>query len=174
MTKTPKELFDWYLTAPFDDIGWIDTRDHLETFRRMAKGEVLEIGVNTGISTSAFLLGIEENGGHLTSIDVRPDCGKVFAGHPNWTFIAGSSTDSIPDKDWDLVFIDGNHDYAYVKSDMMHVKKIGLMHDICATSSFPGVRQAFDEWPWKKEILSEKSYGLGLIYAERFSGVDHL
>lgn len=163
--KPAKEKFEWYLNASAEDIGWIDTRDHLETFRAMAQGEVLEIGVNTGISTSAFLLGIEEKGGHLTSIDIRQECGETWRDHPNWTFICGNSLSDIPDKPWDLVFIDGNHDYEYVKSDMQHVRKIGLMHDICATASFPGVRQAFDEWPGTKKILSELSYGLGLIHA---------
>src|SRR5262249_25197167 len=141
-------------------------RDHLETFRRMAKGNVLEIGVNTGISTSAFLLGLEENGGHLTSVDIREQCGEVFKGHPLWTFIHGDSLSCIPDKDWDLVFIYGCHDYEMVKADMRHVKKIGLMHDVCALGSFPGVRQAFEEWPSRKEILSELSYGLGAIYVD--------
>lgn len=162
---TTLEAFNKYLYDK-DLTDWIDTRDHLETFRRMAKGNVLEIGVNTGISTSALLLGIEENGGHLTSIDIRPECGKTWEGHPNWTFIAGDSMHCIPDKEWDLVFIDGNHDYGYVKSDMLHVRKIGLMHDICAIGSFPGVRQAFDEWPGRKEIISELSYGLGAIYVD--------
>ena len=165
MTKTPRELFTLYLNASMDDIGWIDTRDHLETFRRMARGEVLEIGVNTGISTSAFLLGLEENGGHLTSVDIRAECGKTWEGHPLWTFICGDSASCVPKKDWDLVYIDGGHNYEQVIADMKHVTRVGLMHDICATASFPGVRQAFDEWPGGKRILSEKSYGLGLIYA---------
>ena len=140
--------------------------DHLQTLRAMAKGEVLEIGTDRGRSTSALLLGIEEKGGHLTSVDINPACGELFEGHPQWTFIHGSSLECIPDKPWDLVFIDGGHDYETVKSDMAHVKKVGLMHDICAQPAFPGVRQAFDEWPGRKEILSELSYGLGAIYVD--------
>lgn len=168
---TPREAFDRYLTS--SDIWPVDTRDHLETLRRMAKGQVLEIGVNIGVTTSALLLGVEENGGHLTSVDIRPECGKVFEGHPSWTFICGDSATSVPGKDWDLVFIDGGHNYSTVKKDMEHVRKIGLMHDICAPD-FPGVRQAFDEWPGKKEILSGKSYGLGLIYALDFDSHHNL
>lgn len=166
MIKTPRELFEWYLYQPSHKIGWIDTRDHLERFRHMAQGEILEIGVDQGISTSAWLLGLEDKGGHLTSIDIRPECGEIFKGHPQWTFICGDSLTCIPDKQWDIVFIDGNHDYEHVISDMGHVKKVGLLHDICAVASFPGVRKAFEEWPGRKQVLSELSYGLGAIYVD--------
>jgi hypothetical protein len=158
---TPKELYERCIVLP--DSWYCDMLDHLPTLREMAKGEVLEIGVHQGVSTSALLLGIEEKGGHLTSVDIREQCGEVFKGHPCWTFLHGDSYSCIPDKNWDLVFIDGSHEYEMVKADMRHVKSIGLLHDLI--SGFPGVKQAFNEWPGKKEILSEKSYGLGLIHA---------
>lgn len=153
-----KTLFELYAKDPA-----LDMYAHLETLRKLAKGNILEIGTYTGISTCALLLGVEENGGHVTSVDVNAGSRYAWFDHPQWTFIHADSA-RLPRGDYDLVFIDGGHGYEQVKADMKHVTKIGLMHDICA-ADFPGVRQAFDEWPGKKEILSEQSYGLGLIYA---------
>ncbi len=52
----------------------LDTHAHLPFIKSVAKGNVLEIGVHCGISTTALLAGIEENGGHLWSVDVHPAC----------------------------------------------------------------------------------------------------
>src|SRR6266566_8705318 len=106
---TPSEIYNCYLT----EIS--DIKDHLPTLRAAACGNVLEIGVRTGISTSALLCGVEEHGGHVYSVDV--DNCLIFAEHPQWTFLHKNSVvekesilAAIP-KELDLLFIDGDHSY---------------------------------------------------------------
>ena len=132
-----------------------DMRDFVVWLREHARGNVMEIGVRDGASTSAFLSGVEEHGGHVYSIDVEP-CGNLFAGHPQWTFIQANSTDlqavirQIPYQ-IDLLLIDGDHSRAGVLADFEYARQVRaggliLFHDIlpevrpseCGDSSWPG------------------------------------
>ena len=149
---------------------------HCPWMESVAKGNILEIGVRTGISTAAFLLGIEQNGGHLYSVDINPDCIAAIGSHPQWTFLAGDSKNvgwllsKIPAK-LDVLFIDGDHSYEGVKSDLDNygflVQSGGsiVLHDVCSGYD-PGVRQAFDEFisatKWEAEIYPSW-VGLGRI-----------
>ena|ERR1041385_7955651 len=150
----------------------LDTHAHLPFLRSVAKGNVLEIGVHCGISTTALLAGLEENGGHLWSIDVHPSCRYVWYGHPQWTFYCPWSGDKPqPDLPLDLLFIDGDHSYEGVMSDLnwFHMMREGgliLCHD-ANTPSFPGVRKAIDEFCNRhglKHELRPGSHGLEVIY----------
>ena len=149
----------------------LDTHAHLPFLKEHARGNVLEIGVHCGISTTALLAGLEENGGHLWSIDPHPSCRYVWYGHPQWTFVCPWSGDSRPDEIFDLVFIDGDHAYEAVLSDLnwYHMVKEGgmiLCHD-ADTGSFPGVRQAIDEFCNRCNLRHELrpgSSGLEVIY----------
>lgn len=145
--STPQQVID-------NDVHH-DIDMHADFLTEVAKGDILEIGVRTGISTAAFLRGLEKNGGHLYSLDTNSDCGKVFAGHPQWTFIHGDSRDaSVIGRmlcPFDILFIDGDHTYEGVKADLANyaplVKSGGriILHDVCSGYD-PGVRQAFDEY----------------------------
>ena len=85
-----------------------DMRAFLPWLREHAKGLILEIGVRDGASTSAFLLGLEANGGHLTSIDIHDRSGLWQ--HPPWTFhLANSLRVEFPDSTFDVALIDGDH-----------------------------------------------------------------
>lgn len=129
---------------------------HADWISSVAHGNILEIGVRTGISTASFLRGLEKNGGHLYSCDNNSECSKIFAGHPQWTFIYANSQDpelivtKIPSS-LDVLFIDGDHTYEGVKADLNNyaplVKSGGriILHDVCSGYD-PGVRQAFDEF----------------------------
>ncbi|MFZ0211935.1 MAG: class I SAM-dependent methyltransferase [Candidatus Acidiferrales bacterium] len=149
---------------------------HLPFFRDVGRGNILEIGVHRGLSTSAFLLGVEQNGGHVYSVDVDPRCRKLFHKHPQWTFFCVNSQDSAglkaalnaahptPDS-FEVLFIDGSHDEPDVKNDLRNyallVKAGGLilMHDVqepadksllplsgWAPGQLVGPRRAFDEF----------------------------
>lgn len=152
---------------------YIDTRDHLPFLRSMAKGVVVEIGTDVGNSTCALLLGVEEHGGHVTSIDINPKCAGNF-NHPQWTFINKSSQDidinAVPT--WadhiDLLYVDGDHSYKAAKHDIEYFGKLVtrggliLVHDV-EHPQFPGVRQAFDECQLGAKTIQHGSWGLGII-----------
>jgi predicted O-methyltransferase YrrM len=166
-----------------------DMKDFVEWMRQHARGNVMEIGVRDGASTSAFLAGIEEHGGHLYSVDVDPRCSLLFEGHPQWTFIHANSTDfpsvikRIP-YEVDLLLIDGDHSRAGVLNDLEYARQVRpggiiLLHDIepetrpsgCSDMSWPGddvknvYRETCDkwaEWGWTHEELPGK-YGMGIL-----------
>lgn len=151
----------------------LDTHSQLPFLKEHAKGNVLEIGVHCGISTTALLAGLEENGGHLWSVDVHPSCRYVWYGHPQWTFYCSWSGDKVdPDLPLDLLFIDGDHSFDGIWADLNiwapKVKAGGLVlcHD-ADTPSFPGVREAIDLYcdnQGLKHELRKGSHGLEVIY----------
>jgi predicted O-methyltransferase YrrM len=149
---------------------------HADWMTSVAYGDILEIGVRTGISTASFLRGLEQKYGHLYSCDNNPACSDVFAGHKQWTFICADSknTDFVIPKipsQLDTLFIDGDHTYEGVKADLNNyaplVKSGGriILHDVCSGYD-PGVRQAFDEFieqtGYEAEIF-ESWVGLGQV-----------
>ncbi len=152
---------------------------HVPWLKSIARGNIFEIGVRTGISTAAFLIGLEQNGGHLYSIDIEAQCGQVVAS-PDWTFIHDSSRNvdvikkQIPPV-LDILFVDGDHTYEGTRDDFTNyaslVRSGGLVicHDVCSGYD-PGVQQAFYEFfasmPQKIECTMTvvKSWvGLGYI-----------
>lgn len=157
-----------------------DMKDFVSWMSKHAKGNVVEIGVRDGASTSAFLVGVEKNGGHVYSIDVQ-DCSRLFAGHPQWTFIRGRSSDAaLKSGSWiDVLLIDGDHSFEGVSLDFYRysplVKPGGLIlfHDIRPEPN-PG---NVPDWPddsvrrfyeslcaagWEHEELPGR-YGMGVL-----------
>jgi hypothetical protein len=148
--------------------NWSDIQDHLPLLYNAAKGQCLEIGVRSGVSTSAILAGLEVNGGHLCSVDLM-DCSGVFQGHPQWSFKQGNSrlVDPLPiPAKIDLLFIDGDHSFDGALMDLMHfghrAEKI-FVHDVDNVAEFPGVRQAVEEYSKRNErkvIYHSGSFGM--------------
>ena len=169
--RTPSEALEVYLGCPY-----LDTHAHLTFLRDSAHGDVLEIGTYTGISTAALLAGVELRGGHVYSVDVSPGAAFAWHQHPQWTFTCAYSNarqtidPKIPAL-FDLVFVDGGHNYQDVHYDLFHyggrLKSGGMLlaHDT-NISFFPGVKQAAKEfagstgWPveWR-----EASCGLAVF-----------
>lgn len=154
-------------------IDWSDIKEHLSFLKDVAKGSVVEIGVRTGVSTSALLYGVEQHGGHLYSIDMN-NC-PVFDGHDQWTFI---QKDSIKDKDeilqllpqeYNVLFVDGSHSYESCLSDLQTYGERAsmiLVHDVDCPDTFPGVKQALDDYSKSCRLsytIRNGSYGLGVI-----------
>jgi predicted O-methyltransferase YrrM len=105
---------------------------------------VLEVGVRAAQSTRTILSAMEENNfGQLTSIDISDTSSRVPEDmRTHWKFLLADSTiqetvDKVNDKVYDIIMIDGGHDYEVVKKDYENyyplLKNGGLMifHDVC-------------------------------------------
>lgn len=132
MAYTPQEIWDHYRKFPTQDMY------HYSPFlREIAKGNILEIGVRGGVSTAAFLLGLDDKKeGHLYSIDIDPECRNIFD-HPRWSFLYGdSNVDMFDVPELDILLVDGDHRYQPALKDLTrfepYVKKGGIimMHDV--------------------------------------------
>lgn len=95
---------------PNDMISFMDElNDRAQSF---INPQIIEIGVNTGQSTIAFLFGLEGRDGKLWSCDIEMPKPPIiqFLGHPQWDFVLGCSTDEIVHSDapeCDILLIDG-------------------------------------------------------------------
>ena len=113
---------------------------HLPTFVRLVEEHhaqhVIELGTRTGVSTIAWLYGLQKTGGRLTSIDL---CERPLIGdHPHWTF--HQSDDLAPEllarlELADIVFIDTSHHFGQTLAELnvyRHLVKPGgllVLHD---------------------------------------------
>lgn len=134
-----------------------DIQHHLPLLFALARGNVLELGTRTGVSTAALLAGVEVHGGHVYSLDIDPRSAGVAAGHPQWTFRAGSSTDpqlaaqvsTNAGGDFRLALVDTIHTDAQVTAELMlwseYMAPGGAIcvHD---PETFPGVRAAVERF----------------------------
>lgn len=167
LTEAAKEQYEYWLTH------WSDVQAHLPTLYEYARGNVLELGVRAGVSTSALLAGVTDHGGHVWSVD-RDDCSPVFGNHPHWTFVQADSCEEIeglPDE-LDCLFIDTEHTAERTLRELCTwgpiVKKGGviLLHDTDDGSTYPGVRTAMEDYCERTKRTPEYhegSYGLGVI-----------
>lgn len=144
------------------------TKDYYQMFKEVvnriadSKSECLEVGTSIGISTRVFFeIGIKK----LTSIDMR-ECHQAsreiaeLERLNDWEFIKGDSRDVLPRLEkrghkYDLIFLDGDHDYKTVRQDIYNawklLKKGGclLAHDCIHNMNFTddsmGVMKALGE-----------------------------
>ncbi len=175
--SVPFEIWDLFSAMDMQDMC-----DYLPFLRELARGKILEIGVCAGVSTSAFLLGMDEKSdGQLWSIDIDPSCGNAIT-HPRWTFLQGDSQNMpIPFAEgcFDTLLIDGDHHYGAASSDLRRfsplVKNGGmiLMHDVLPSNyarrfcPVDECRQAWDDFgaqhpTWESHIMSGL-FGMGVM-----------
>jgi mannosyltransferase OCH1-like enzyme len=100
---------------------------------------ILEIGFLHGTSSLLFLMNTSAN---VTSIDINPSSNADFLSkkYNKFTFIQGDSnnitTDLINNNYFDLIFIDGSHDYNVIKKDlynaiqMLHIDGYIIINDV--------------------------------------------
>jgi predicted O-methyltransferase YrrM len=100
-----------------------DIYEHLPTFVRLVERldaqHVIELGTRTGVSTVAWLYGLDKTGGRLTSVDIDP--APDIGGWPHWTF--RQSDDLAPEllaelEPADIVFIDTSHQYDHTLMEL--------------------------------------------------------
>ena len=142
-----------------------DIQHHLPLLYSLARGNVLELGTRSGVSTAALLAGVEAHGGFLWSLDIE-DCSQVALGHDQWTFVQGDSIDPATvervaawDRNGDdkptamamfnLILIDTFHCYEQTTAELAlwHTRLVPggtiCLHD---PETFPGVRRAVQEF----------------------------
>jgi len=147
-----------------------DMHHHMPFLREHSHGNVMEIGVRLGASTTALLAGIEDHGGHLWSVDKDDSCKGCFEGHPQWTFIHADSINSAKVKpllpeSLGLLMIDGDHAYEAVLSDLNNYgdrAKMITLHD----AEDPRVKTAIRDYCSSHKLHYEiryHSFGLGVI-----------
>lgn len=154
-----------------------DMKDFAPWIKEHAKGKILEIGTRDGASTSAFLLGIENDpSGHLYSCDVD-DCSGIFS-HPKWTFNHFSSAAlEFEDDYFDIILIDGDHHISAYRRDLMlawrackpggmiltHDMKPEVGHEAYAIPIRKEYFRFIEEHGLKHEEIPGM-YGLGVMY----------
>lgn len=83
--------------------------------------KVIELGVRSGDSTSAFLAAAEAQGGEVWSVDVsEPRVPEWWRELPFWYVTVGDDltvSDQLPDE-VDILFIDTSHTYEQTKAEL--------------------------------------------------------
>ena len=89
-----------------------------EDIKKWKNIKILEFGVRFGVSTKKFINLIENNDGHLYSIDID-DCSKILSSE-KWTFIQSRDDNfeyiekKIPEN-FDVIFLDSFHNANHVE-----------------------------------------------------------
>ncbi|MDA7714472.1 class I SAM-dependent methyltransferase [Candidatus Pelagibacter sp.] len=106
----------------------------IEKIKHIKNIQILELGVNKGISTKKFLKLCELNNGLLTSIDID-DCSEVVK-NDKWNFIHSSDDnfefiDKVIPKEIDFLFIDSFHEPGHVEKVFYHYYDFLKIDGIC-------------------------------------------
>ena len=115
---------------------------------------ILEIGSWLGRSAAVWALASR---GAVVSIDINPEISKIaqqFIDDMGLAVTFRQRPGAIFDCDFDVAWIDGNHDYEEVKKDLEatnpHTKILICGHDYAP--AFPGVIKAVDEFFGKENV----------------------
>ena len=117
---------------------------------------IIELGVRSGNSTSAFLAGIEHGGGELWSVDIEtPDVPAWWRDLPAWHLLVADDLSpkavAFCHRGADVLFIDTSHYYEHTLAELrLYVPKVRpggvvLLHDTDRTE-WPDVGRALDEY----------------------------
>lgn len=166
---------------------WSDIQDHLPRLYNLVTDNgatrVLELGVRSGVSTTAFLAALEQTGGWLWSVDVEA---PPHLDGP-WSFVRGNSLDptvqdAVGVEPFDIIFVDTDHTYELTRAEIAawkaRLKPGGRMvfhdtnlerfeHHTTPQPAFP-VKTAIEEWLSNDEhavieAFYPDSYGLTVV-----------
>jgi|TARA_B110000259_G_scaffold159911_1_gene183159 predicted O-methyltransferase YrrM len=121
----------------------------IEKIKNIKNIQILELGVNKGVSTKKFLKLCELNNGFLTSIDID-DCSQVVKSD-KWNFIHSSDDnfeliDKVIPKEIDFLFIDSFHEASHVEKVFYHYYNFLKEDGICIiddTSWLPYIKNEY-------------------------------
>ena len=141
MTNTTQYTPNYIQESKVDYI--IDKIKHVKNI------QILELGVNKGISTKKLLKLCELNNGFLTSIDIV-DCSTVVKSD-KWNFIHSSDDnfefiDKIIPKEIDFLFIDSFHEPNHVQKIFFHYYNFLKEGGICIIDDISWIPYAKNEF----------------------------
>jgi len=149
--------------------GLLDLISHINNIYPTKSMILLEIGAYAGESTSVFCQHFKS----VTSIDPHNITDSNFATgnevhgafcfrmkpYTNYTTIRKTSDDAfeeLANQQFDVVYIDGNHEYDYVKRDILNYQKLikpnGFITGHDYEDGWPGVEKAVDECLGKPQM----------------------
>jgi predicted O-methyltransferase YrrM len=148
------------LRDPGTQIAPNDIKDEMPYLIGTASGysgvRVLELGVRTGRSTSAFLAAAARVGGHVWSVDIdEPDVPHRWAQSGYWTFRQADDMDITPETEgwpasFHVLFIDTSHQRLHTLAELRkfvpYVAPGGVV--LCHDTKLPGreVALALDDF----------------------------
>jgi len=121
----------------------------IEKIKNIKNINILELGVQRGLSTKKFLDVCEDNNGFLTSIDID-DCSDVSKSD-KWKFIHSSDDDfekidKIISKSFDFIFIDSLHEPNHVKKIFYHYYDFLKVDGMCIIDDISWIPYTKDEY----------------------------
>lgn len=149
--------------------GLLDLISYINSISPTKSLRLLEIGAYVGESTSVFCQHFES----VTTVDPHIGLdGRLANGtevynafcyrmqpHTNYTLIRKTSDDAfeeLANQQFDMVYIDGNHNYDYVKKDILNYQKIikpnGFITGHDYRNGHAGVEKAVDECLGKPQM----------------------
>ncbi len=158
---------------------WSDIQGHMSFLKEAAesydKPVIIELGVRSGQSTSAFLAGIAGNGGELWSCDIdQPSVPDHWHGLPQWHLLVaddlGAEAQAWLPAQCDVLFVDTSHTVEQTRRELEtyvpRVKPGGvvLMHD--TEWQAPGT-MLDAPGGWVTEALNAYCAETGLSWANR-------
>lgn len=175
-TKTRTEYFDFIMSGRTHH-NMIPYMEYLENLARQCKF-IVEFGVNTGSSTTAFACGLPADG-MLFSYDISPDCHRDREEGPVCMFTVADTSKLQAIPVCDLLFIDTFHSYEHIKQELKHgnsSQRFICIHDTAIhetlgeDGSRPGIWQAVVEFMEENLhwVIRDRMFGKwGLTTLER-------
>ena len=146
--------------------GWVEPADMEAIEKRLPKGKATVLEIGTGYARSTVFMANVNPELEIYTVDEltapslglgneKEKCRQIINNnikdYPNIHFIEADSRTVTWDKQIDFIFIDGRHDYDFIKSDFERfspfLKKDGIIafHDYTVTREGFGVKKYLDE-----------------------------
>jgi len=146
--------------------GWVEPADMEAIGKRLPKGKATVLEIGTGYARSTVFMAETNPELEIYTIDEltapslglgneKEKCRAIIntniRNYPNIHFIEADSRTVVWDKEVDFIFIDGKHEYEFIKSDFQrfypYLKKGGIIafHDYTVTREGFAVKKYLDE-----------------------------